>query len=50
MKERIMPWGELEWSHAEMLDEMEFMRWCDETFWPQAVSIWIRLVGLNHEA
>lgn len=41
-------WGLLQWSEAEFLEELDFLRWSEESCWPQAVSIWIRLVGLNH--
>lgn len=43
-------WSELEWTEAELLDELDFIRWSEESCWPQAVSIWIRLVGMRHEA
>jgi hypothetical protein len=49
VREPIMPWGELQWSEAELLEELAFTRWCEESCWPQAVSIWIRLVGMRHE-
>lgn len=34
-----MPWGELQWSEAEMLDELAFLRWCeDHATIPQCVN------------
>lgn len=34
-------WGALQWTDVEFLDELGFIRWCNETSGPESVNLWL---------
>lgn len=37
-------WGLLGWDDAEFIQELDFIFWCRETVWPQAVNRWADVI------
>lgn len=38
-------WGACQWTDIEFLEELSFIRWCNETAMPEAVNLWILYIA-----